>query len=488
LTVAAVWTFGARDGAIMLPHLLSLVALLLLATHVERRLAPEAVLPLGAILLACIPVVYQSAIQCYPNVLFAALFLSFLYLVHRVARMARIPPSNLALMGILAGLSQLTRTDFVLGLVPVAVYLIAVRGSHGAAKPIGALLLGWALLDSLEWFYTVSHYGAVSPAARSATIWTNLANVKYGSTWLYYVHIDRKEILLGYWRQHLASIAQNAPRLLEQLVMVSLHQFGRASAVAGILAILGVLHLWRVGRREFFGLIAIMMSWIVAYAFLRPGVRYLIWMLVIVGICIRLGWQIAIKRLGLWRGWSETRRAWIGELGVVAMVLVILRGAPWQAAMHTTRFYTREPTTYYAPQEDDSRMRWSMERSLLVNYPTLRQVVPDNAIIATTEPAMHWYADRLALYLPLDRQSFDAIEREWFPIDFIYLGPTIFFDRPQPIDERYRRFLTLGDGSIADSPEGKLDAFIQHFPEYVPIQEFDNGGVLLARKPVSNSR
>jgi hypothetical protein len=128
-----------------------------------------------------------------------------------------------------------------------------------------------------------------------------------------------------------------------------------------------------------------------------------------------------------------------------------------------------------------------MEQSLNVNYPTLRQLVPEKAVIATTEPAMHWYADRFALYLPLDRPSFDAIEREWFPIGFIYLGPTLFFDRVQPIDGVYRPFLTRGDGSIADSPKGRLEAFIQHFPEYAPVQVFDNGGVLLARKPLSNS-
>jgi hypothetical protein len=100
---------------------------------------------------------------------------------------------------------------------------------------------------------------------------------------------------------------------------------------------------------------------------------------------------------------------------------------------------------------------------------------------------MQWYADRFALYLPLDRQTFDAIEREWFAIDFIYLGPTLFFDRPQPIDERYRRFLALGDGSTPESPKGKLEAFVQHFPEFVPVQVFDNGGVLLARRPSSKS-
>ena len=159
-----------------------------------------------------------------------------------------------------------------------------------------------------------------------------------------------------------------------------------------------------------------------------------------------------------------------------------------QAAVHSTRFYTRGPTSYYAPQENDSTMRWSMEQSLNVNYPTLQQVVPVDAVIATTEPAMHWYADRFALYLPLDRQSFNAIEREWFPIGFIYLGPTLFFDRPQPIDERYRRFLTLGDGSISDSPRGRLETFVKHFPEYAPVQVFGNGGVLLARKPPSNSK
>ena len=212
LTVAAVWTFGANDGAIMLPHILALIALLLLATHIERRLAPGAILPVGAVLLAFSPVVYQSAIQCYPNVLFAALFVSFLCLVWWVSKMSYISVPYLSLLGLLAGLCQLTRTDFVLCLAPVTVYLIAIRGSRGAAKPIVAMMFGWVLLNSLEWWYALSHYGIASYAARSDAIWTNLANVKYGSTWLYYVQIDRKDVLFGYWRQHLTNIAQNAPR------------------------------------------------------------------------------------------------------------------------------------------------------------------------------------------------------------------------------------------------------------------------------------
>jgi hypothetical protein len=491
LTAASLGLFGDSDFAVMLPHILLLLALLLLTNHLERRLVPGTHVPFAAVLVASTPVVFNSAIQCYPNVLFAVAFLSFLWLAFRVSKQHARPAKAHALsylaLALAAGLAQLARSDFAVCLPFIIVYFFITGTRREALRNSAVVLLGWAALSSLEWRYALHHYATL---LRSETFWTNLANVKYGNTWLYYVDLDRIALVAEYWSTMAGNLLATAPRLAIKVAVTPVRDFGLAvGAIALGVGALGLLRIGRVardGRRltalAILGLIAL--GYLALFALLRGHVRYFIWSLPFLGVLIRLGLGDLAEALGQALGWHPARRGrageWLAGLALVPISAHILIAA-WTGS---TRHYVRAPTAYYAPSEDDGAMRQLMQDSRADNYPAIREFVPPGAIVMTDEPAMHWYTDRLAMYLPMDLESVAAIERDWFPLRYVYLGPTMWFEREQPLDARYRHYVTLDDGTVPDSFTGKLAAFLQRFTDYTPVRLFDNGGVLFARRGV----
>jgi hypothetical protein len=492
LTAASIRLFGEGDVQVMLPHILALLALVFLTNHLERRLVPGTHLPFAAVLVAATPVVFLSAIQCYPNVLFATLFLSFLWLVFRVSRASngeekgrRATILEYIALGLLSGLTQLARSDFAICLPFILIYFWIRGGSRAALRNSAIVLSGWLLFNVLEWSYALHHYGTV---LRSETFWTNLANVKYGTTWLYYVELDRIGLLTEHWSTFARKVLVGGPRLAIKVGMMPVRHFGLgAGALALAIAALGLLRATQFARaaghlKTLLVLGCVGLSYVLLFALLRGNVRYFVWTLPLIGILLRFGVEDLSDTLGGWMSWRRVRRRMVTEGAVLVALIPICASIPMRASAGELRHYVKAPTPYYAPTESDGVMRRIMESSLADNYPTIRQTVPADAVIMTNEPAMHWYTDRLAMYLPMDLESIAAIERDWFPLRYLYLGPTLWRERDQPIDARYRHYLEASDGTIPESFDGKLVALLQHLESYTPIRLFDNGGVLFARR------
>jgi hypothetical protein len=464
-----------------------LVAFVLLTHHLQRRVLPGCRLPFAAVLVATTPLVLHSVIQCYPNVLFAVLFLWFLWIVlrvptsHRSAR--RLSVLQIVALGLLAGLAQLARSEFVICLPLLILYLFASESPRAALAHTAVILLGWLSLNAFEWWYALDHYHT---PVRSGAFWANLANVKYGSSWRYYIELDRLALVREYWAIMIADMLRRSVTLAIQVGLLPLRHFGLIPSTLGLaLATLGLARLGRIaaaaGRLKALGTVGLVaIAYLLLFALLRPSTRYFIWVLPLVGILMRFGIEGVAGAFGEWRGWTRPRRALAAEWAVLAALVPLSIAVPAKAIWGTTRHYVNGPTAYYTAAESDRLMRQVMIASLEDNYPAIRQSVPEDAVLMTDEPAVHWYADRATLFLPLDIESIAAIERDWFPLRYIYLGPTFWFEEAQPLNARYRHYLTDAAGRVPESFDGKLVAFLEHFPAYTPMRLFRNGGVLFA--------
>lgn len=483
LMAVSIKLFGERDGALILPHILAFLAFVLLTNHVERRCLPGTTVPVAATLLACSPKVLFTALECYPNVLYAAFFVPFLLLIGRMEE-GSIGKGTLGGLFLLSGLSYLTRADFLMALPLVLGYGLWRLRRRGVPAALLAVVVGFGLWGSLEWVYSLRNFGT---ALRSDTLWTNLANLKYKTSWLCYVRLEHGEL----WRDYGGALLRRGlaalPASLRALAALQVSWFGAPGKVLGILlmAVGGIALLARGPRRPgsvtILFVLLLVVQHILVFTVTSPGtLRYLYWTLPLFGVLLHAGLRAVLNALeAAFRGGRQGRWAGVAA-GIV--VLAVATTATARAYSGKLRFYVGAVNAYYSAEHSDPAMRDVLEQSLAVNYPALRDAVPGEKLIMSDEPAVAWYADRLVLYLPLNRADFDAIEQDWFRLDYLYLGPTFWMEPEQPMNWVYRHYLANPGGLVPAAREEKLANFMGRFPEFTPWIRFENGGILFRRK------
>lgn len=482
LTALAMLAFGQRDLAVILPHVLALVAFVLITNYLERRLISGAVFPVAATILACSPKVLLTVIEAYPNVLYGALFVPFLWLLIGAAS-GRVTLVGLLGLGLFGGLAYLARSDFLLSLPLALAYLAVMRKRSSTGRAIIAILAGVIALGAFEWVYSLRNFGT---ALRSDTLWSNLANIELGTTWVRYVTLDRWELLRRYGWEYVWGGLRYLPVCLRALAGLQADLFGLSGKVIGVsLMLVGFVVLsqraWRAGQWGPWLFTSLLCAGN-AYFFTVVSpctLRYLYWMLPLFGLALSGGLQSLAEYLSsIGLGLRRLRLSLTLPLVFVLIVAATAVARAWTGGM---RLYVHGVNAYYDAAQNDAVMREILRQSLAVNYPTLREMIPEDAILVGDEPAVAWYADRLLMYLPLDRASFDAVERNWFPLNYIYIGPTLWFENEQPLNWIYRHYLQDEQGIVPADREGKIARFLEHFPEFEVWIRFENGGILFRR-------
>jgi hypothetical protein len=419
--------------------------------------------------------ILANVYNAYPDSLFSVAMLA-VFLVY-IGRPDERALPRAFLVGLCGGMAQLLRVNFV-SWVPLflLVFLLTERGARRWQTPV-AFAVGLAIGGLPEWLYALINFGTVT---RTTVGLQNLANVRYGQTWLHYVHLDLFDILRDLWRPLLTEWLANFPSLVFQ----SMSGVEGPTTALGILRRLPLLCLFVSGvffikirqyphrLQHAYLLLSGLVLWQAAtFAVLRQGSRYFYWF-------IPLFWLFALLH-GRW--WIERvqsrqgdRARWLRFGSLKPSCAMLMAGVlAWNALgiVSGTR-----------PVAADSYGPNALREIRDVQLPRLRQLIPSDAAIASDQSFVLWYLGNPTIPLPLDVESYRSIEGDYFPIDYIYLTGMFFGDMPGDPEDYVRAYFRRRDGSVAQGRTERLALFRSQFPDYQVDVEFPDGAVLLARR------
>lgn len=225
----------------------------------------------------------------------------------------------------------------------------------------------------------------------------------------------------------------------------------------------------------------IALAYLSLFSLLRPGVRYLIWVIPFLGIVLRF----FVTAIAGSAAVSKERDAVLRMIAPTTLCCILLIPSATffaQAMKGKTRHYVSAPTKYYGYDQNDEQMRNSMRCSLKENYPYIKKDLSPDDIIATNDDDLNWYTGKFALSLPLEQTDLAAIEKDWPAVRFIYLEPTIWHNPLTGTSGIYKKYLIDKNGTAPDTFSEKLAAFLDHFPDYEVYKVFNNNGVLFKKR------